>query len=435
MSETAIAAVVLSGALVILLASGVWVALALLCVGILGAAFFSPAPVGPLLSSSVWEVSWNWALTALPLFLWMGEILFRSRLSEDLFGGLAPWLRWLPGRLLHVNVLGCGLMAAVSGSSPVTCATVGRMSVPELKKLGYDERMSIGTLAGSATLGILIPPSIQLIVYGIVAEVSVARLFIAGILPGLLLVGLFMAYVAVWGSLNRDKAPPLEAPLSLVEKLRYSRRLIPVVLLIAAVLGSIYGGIATPTEAAVSGVIGALAISAATGSLTRTVLRDSLLGATRTTCMITFIVVSAQFLSMSLGFTGIPTELAAWVQSLGLTSYELLAVLTVFFIALGCLLDGVSMLVLTAAIVLPMLKTVGIDLLWFGIYFTIVVEIAMITPPIGLNLFVLQGITQRDIWLISKAAAPMFALMIVGLVLITVFSEIVLFLPQLMYAR
>jgi tripartite ATP-independent transporter DctM subunit len=241
-------------ALLAILASGIWVAITLVLVGFGIVALLTPAPAGSLLATTVWDNSWNWALTALPLFIWMGEILFRSRLSEDMFRGLAPWLGWLPGRLLHVNIVGCGVMAAVAGSSSVTCATIGRISLPELKSRGYDERMAIGTLAGSGTLGLLIPPSIMLIVYGIVAQQSISRLFIAGVLPGLLLIALFMSTVVVWAWLNPSKTPPRDPDLSLSEKLARSRRLIPVLLLIGFVLGSIYGGIATPTEAATIGV-------------------------------------------------------------------------------------------------------------------------------------------------------------------------------------
>ena len=433
MTETTISSLVLFGALVFFLASGLWVSLSLMCVAMVAVGLFTPAPVGAMLASSIWEVSWNWALTALPLFIWMGEILFRSRLSEDLFHGLAPWIKWLPGRLLHVNILGCGLMAAVSGSSPVTCATVGRMSIPELKKLGYDEQMSIGTLAGSGTLGLLIPPSIQMIVYGIVAEVSIARLFIAGILPGMVLIALFMSYVMIWAWLNPGKTPTSDIRMTFYQKIKNSRRLIPVVLLIIAVLGAIYGGVATPTEAAVGGVIGALVLSLVTGTLTWPAFRDSLLAATRTSCMIAFIVLCAQFLALAMGFTGIPNALASWVGSLQLSIPALLVVLTIFFILLGCVLDGISMMVLTASVVLPMVQSAGIDLLWFGIYFVIVVEMAMITPPIGINLFVLQGMTQRDIWQITKASLPMFLLMIVGVLIISAFPEIATFLPSLMF--
>ena len=430
--DAATLSIVLFGTMLVLLAGGVWIAMALGIVAWFAIEFFTFAPAGSLLASTVWDSSWNWALTALPLFVWMGEILFRTRLSEDMFAGLSAWLGWLPGRLVHVNIVGCGIMAAVAGSSAVTCATIGRISLPELKKRGYNERMILGTLAGSGTLGLLIPPSIMLIVYGIVSQQSISRLFIAGILPGLLLISLFMAYVMIWSWLRPELTPRDEERLTLREKLWRSRYLIPVVLLIAAVLGSIYGGFATPTEAATVGVLGALALAALSGSLTRKTFVETLLGATRTSCMITFILVSAAFLSMAMGFTGIPRELARWVDGLGLGPYALLAALAVFYIILGCFLDGVSMLVLTAAVVLPMVEAAGIDLLWFGIFAVIVVEMAQITPPVGFNLFVLQGMSGRNILQITGAATPFFFLMMLGLVIITLIPAIVTILPQTM---
>jgi tripartite ATP-independent transporter DctM subunit len=423
---------VLFGALILFLASGVWVAFSLLLVGYIALDVFSPAPGGSLLATTVWDASWNWALTALPLFVWMGEILFRTRLSGDLFTGLAPWLSWLPGRLLHVNIVGCGVMAAVAGSSAVTCATVGRMSIPELKRRGYDEKMAIGTLAGSGTLGLLIPPSIMLIVYGIVAQQSIARLFIAGITPGVMLVLMFMGYTVIWAMLHPERVPPRDIRMGLLEKIWGSRRLLPVIGLIVAVIGSIYGGYATPTEAATVGVIGALVLAGLSGTLSWATFRDSLLGATRTSCMIAFILAGAAFLSVAMGFTGIPVALAGWVDGLGLSALGLLSALTVLFIFLGCFLDGISMLVLTSSVVLPMVASAGIDPLWFGIYLVIVVEMAQITPPVGFNLFVLQGMTGRDILQITRASLPFFFVMLLAIAVITVFPQIVTFLPQLM---
>ena len=429
-------AVIVICMLLVILASGIWVSISLLIVGWFALLFFtSSTTVGSLLATTMWDASWSWELTALPLFIWMGEILFRSRLSEHLFSGLAPWLEWLPGRLLHVNIVGCGIMAAVSGSSAVTCATVGRMSVPELQRLGYDEKMSIGTLAGSGTLGLLIPPSIMMIVYGIVAEVSIARLFIAGVLPGIMLVFIFMGYVTIWGLFNKEKTPAIGQHYTFRERLWASRLLIPVILLIFVVIGSIYGGFATPTEAATIGVLGSLILSAATGDLTWEMFRESVLGGTRTACMLAFIVLCASVLAIAMGFTRIPYTLASWVQTMDLSNYQLLLVLTFFFIILGCFLDGISMMVLTAAVVLPMVRDAGIDLLWFGVYVVIVVEIAQITPPVGINLFVLQAMTGRDIWKITKAALPFFFLMLLGIVVIVVFPEIATYLPRQMMMR
>jgi tripartite ATP-independent transporter DctM subunit len=435
MTDPGTVAVILFTVMALLLASGIWVAVSLTAVGFVALFFFSPAPAGSLLASTVWDASWNWALTALPLFIWMGEILFRTRLSEDMFHGLSPVVGRLPGGLLHVNILGCGVMAAVAGSSAVTCATIGRMSVPELKARGYDERLTIGTLAGSGTLGLLIPPSIMLIVYGVVAQVSISRLFIAGVLPGIMLIGLFMVYVAIRARLNPSLAPPFTERLGFGEKLARARLLIPVVLLIFAVIGSIYGGFATPTEAATMGVVGALILAAWSGSLTRESFAEALMGAVRTSTMIAFILAGAAFLSIAMGFTGVPRVIAGHVEAWNLNQYELLIVLTLLYIVLGCFLDGVSMMVLTASVVLPMVKNSGIDLLWFGIFTVIVVEMAQITPPVGFNLFVLQSLTGRDILRITAASAPFFFLMLLGIVIIVLVPGIVLWPVELMVSR
>lgn len=421
--------------LFVLLGSGLWVAISLLGVAFAGMVLFTDAPTGQVLATTAWGSSNSWALAALPLFIWMGEILFRSRLSEDMFAGLAPWLNRLPGRLLHVNVLGCGVFAAVSGSSAATAATIGKMSIPELDRRGYPPIMSIGTLAGSGTLGLLIPPSIILIVYGVATEESIARLFIAGVLPGILLVGLFMGYVVVWSLLNPGQIPPAGSAMTLGQRLSQSRRLVPVILLIIGVIGSIYAGVASPTDAAAVGVLLALVLSWWSGTLNRQTFVDSLMGATRTSCMIAFILAGAAFLTVAMGFTGIPRMLAEWIGSLGLSPYTLLAALTVFFIVLGCFLDGISVVVLTTSVILPMIEQAGIDRIWFGIYVVLVVEMAQITPPVGFNLFVLQGLTGRNILYIAKAALPFFFLLLLAVVLIVLFPEIATFLPDRMAAR
>lgn len=425
-------ALVLLGLLIVLLALGVWVALALVIVALVAILAFSNAPAGLVLATAFWGHSHSWALTALPLFILMGEILLRSRLSEDMFGGLAPWLGRLPGRLLHVNVLGCAIFAAVSGSSAATAATIGRMSVPELSARGYPERLVLGTLAGSATLGLLIPPSIILIVYGVATEQSIARLFVAGILPGLMLVVLFAAYVAFEALRHPELIPVESARPTLIEKLAASRRLIPVVALIAGVIGAIYSGIASPTDAAALGVVLALLLAATSGSFGRAEFGAALMAATRTSAMIAFILAAAAFLTVAMGFTGLPRNLAAWIGGMGLSPYALLAALTVFFVVLGMFLDGISVVVLTTSIILPMVMAAGIDPLWFGIYLVIVVEMSQITPPVGFNLFVIQGLTGRDIFSIARAALPFFFLLLLGVLLITLFPGIVTSLPEMM---
>jgi len=365
----------------------------------------------------------------------MGEILFRTRLSKDLFSGLSPWLNHVPGRLLHVNILGCGIFAAVSGSSAATVATIGKMTAPELEKRGYPESMVLGTLAGSGTLGLLIPPSIILIVYGVSAEISISRLFIAGALPGLMLVALFMGYTMIWSSLNKDKLPAADAHIPLVEKFRASWKLIPVVSLILFVLGSIYAGFATATEAAVIGVAGSLVLSWLGKDMNWLTFRESLMGATKTSCMIMFILAGAAFLTIAMGFTGIPRVLAENISSMNLSPGWLLFALTIFFIVMGCFLDGISVVVLTTSVVLPMVEQAGIDLLWFGIFLVMVVEMAQVTPPVGFNLFVLQGLTGKNIILIAKYAVPFFLLLMLAALLISIFPEIATWLPQKMTER
>jgi tripartite ATP-independent transporter DctM subunit len=378
---------------------------------------------------TMWGTASSWTLTALPLFVWMGEILFRTRLSEDMFRGLAPWVERLPGRLLHTNVIGCTIFAAVSGSSAATCATIGKMTLPELKRRNYPEGITIGTLAGAGTLGLLIPPSIILIVYGVTAEVSIAKLFVAGVVPGALLAVLFMGYVIAWALLNPGRIPPLEQATTFAQKLHASRHLIPVVLLIAAVIGSIYAGIATATEAAAVGVVGALILSAIQGSLDRSTFTASLLGATRLYCMIALILAGASFLTLSMGFIGLPRHLAEWIAGLGLSKAVLIAALMVFYIVLGCFLDGISMVVLTMAVIVPTVERAGIDLIWFGIFIVLVVEMAQITPPVGFNLFVLQGMTGRQILYIARHTLPMFILMVVAVVLLFAFPGLATWLP------
>lgn len=431
MTEIGITALLLI-LLIMMLAAGVWVAFALMITGIAGMMLLSKAPIGPILATTIWGHSHSWSLAALPMFILMGEILLRSKLSDDMFQGLSPWVGRLPGRLLHVNIFGCAIFAAVSGSSAATAATIGKMSVPELTQRGYPESLIIGTLAGSATLGLLIPPSIILIVYGVATEQSIARLFIAGVIPGAMLVLFFAAYVAIV-SLARPALIPVENErYTLKQKLVAARRLIPIFLLIAGVIGSIYLGIASPTDAAAVGVVFSIILAWSSKSLSIAMLKKSLLGATITSCMIAFILTGAAFLSVSMGFTGIPRDLASWIGSYSLSTFELLAALTLFFIILGCFLDGISVVVLTTSIIMPMVEQSGIDPLWFGIYLVIVVEMSQITPPVGFNLFVIQGLTGIDILRVAKSALPFFLLLLLAVVIIVFIPSIVTFLPELM---
>ena len=418
--------------LLFLLGSGVWVALSMIAVSAIGMALFTTRPVGDAMATTIWGTSSSWTLTALPLFVWMGEILFRTKLSENLFKGLSPWLSKLPGGLIHVNVVGCALFAAISGSSAATVATVGKMSIPELRKRKYPEKLLLGSLAGSGTLGLLIPPSIILIIYGVTIEDSIAKLFMAGIIPGIMIAILFMSYVVIWSIFNKKLMPKTIQNFSFSQKIKGSRQLLPVILLIVSVIGSIYTGIATATEAASLGVVGALTLSWFQKTLNKNTFKLSLLGATKTSCMITFILAGSTFLSLAMGFTGLPRNLAIWIQEMSLSPYMLIFILTIFYIILGMFLDGISAVVLTMAIIEPMIRQAGFDMIWFGIYLVIVVEMAQITPPVGFNLFVLQGLANKDIGYIAKSAFPLFLLMILAVIIIIIFPEIALWLPNQM---
>ncbi|KPH82674.1 MULTISPECIES: TRAP transporter large permease [Bosea] len=426
-------AIVLLGFLVIILASGVWISVGLGLVGLLAMILVTDVPIGQVLATTVWSASNSWTLAALPLFIWMGEILFRTRLSEQMFKGLSPWLQWLPGRLIHTNIIGCGIFAAVSGSSAATVATIGKISLPELKKRGYDEKLSLGTLAGSGTLGLLIPPSIPMVVYAVTANVSVLQVFLGGFLPGLLVMALYMGYVIIWSLLNPDKTPPRDPVLPFMEKVRQSAKLMPCLILIALVFLSLVLGFATATECAAWGVTGALFLAWWSGTLTRATLFESIMSATRLTCMIMLILAGAAFCTAAMAYTGIPAALADWVKGKDLSPHMLVLALTCMYIILGCLIDGISMIVLTAVIVLPMVKEAGFDLVWFGVYLVIHVEMAQITPPVGFNLFVLQNMSGKDTMTIAKAAFPFFLLLNVAVLIITTFPQIVLYLPKLAF--
>jgi tripartite ATP-independent transporter DctM subunit len=418
--------------LFVALASGLWIGMALIAVGLVAMDLATSRPVGDSMVLTIWGSTSSWTLTALPLFLWMGEILFRTKLSEDMFKGLAPWLNKLPGRLLHVNVIGSTIFAAVSGSSAATCATIGRISLPELRARGYPEKLAVGSLAGAATLGLLIPPSIIMIVYGVAADVSIAKLFIAGILPGIVLAMLFMGYIIVWSLLNPSQIPAPEKSMSLGQKLYASRHLIPVVLLIGAVLGSIYSGVATATEAAAIGVLGSFVVSAAEGSLSWKSFVEGVGAACRVYCMIGLILAGAAFLTLAMGFVGLPRHLAEFITAQDLSPFALVMALTVFYLVLGCFLDGISMVVLTIGVLLPTVQAAGFDLIWFGVFTVLLVELAQITPPVGLNLFVLQGLTKHELTYIARTATPMFLMMLLAAVLSYFGQDLILWLPSRM---
>jgi tripartite ATP-independent transporter DctM subunit len=420
--------------LTVLLAGGVWIAIALMACGYAGMLFVGGnVPPGSVLATTVWGNSASWSLAALPLFIWMGEILFRTKLSEEMFRGLAPWLNWIPGRLMHVNVLACGIFGSVSGSSAATCATVAKIALPELKKRGYDETVSLGSLAGAGTLGILIPPSIMMVIYAVQANVSIIQVFLAGFLPGFLVMALYSGYIVIWSLLNPDKQPPPEPRMTFRQKVRESAQLIPTMLLILLVFAALLFGWATATECAAWGVMGSLLIAWYHRMLSWGSFWLSVMGATRVTCMIMLILAGASYMSTSMAYTGVPQALASWVGHFGLSPYALIAALTVMYIVLGTALDGISMIVLTTAVVIPMIKAAGFDLVWFGIFVVLVVEMAEVSPPVGFNLFVLQTMSGKDSNFVAKASLPFFFLLVLAVAIITVFPSIVMVLPRLAF--
>ncbi|OGP62684.1 MAG: C4-dicarboxylate ABC transporter permease [Deltaproteobacteria bacterium RBG_13_49_15] len=426
---------VVFGILFATLAWGVWVGFSLIIVGFVGMVFFSALPAGNNIASSIWATVEKWEYVALPLFILMGEILYRSGISEKLFNALVPWLHRLPGGLLLMNILSCTLFAAVSGSSAATTATVGRITLAELDRLGYDKRLAMGSLAGAGTLGFLIPPSLVMIVYAILAEVSIGKMFMAGILPGLLLSGIYCFYIIYRGIRNPEIAPKTDKSYTWKDRAAAMKDLAPTAALILMVLGSIYGGVATPTEAAALGVFGAFLFALINRRMNTRILMDCLVNAVKTNAMIMLIVVGASFLSRVMGFLGIPAAITKSITQMDLSPYTLMILLGVVYVILGCLLDGFSMVVMTLPIALPMVTAAGFDPIWFGIYLVLMVELAQITPPVGFNLFVIQGLTREPIMKIAYYSLPFFFLMLLATAILTVFPEIALFLPNMMTVK
>ena len=424
------------GLLAIILGAGVWVGLGLYGVGITSLMIFkSSMPVERLLAQVSWNTLTSTELIALPLFIFMAEILFRTRLSSSLFHGLSPWTTWLPGRLCHINVMGCTLFAAISGSSAATTATVGRITLTELFGRGYDRDLAMGSLAGAGTLGFLIPPSVIMIIYGVLAQVSILKLFIAGVIPGLCLAGSYMLYIGLRAKFRPDLIGAEDAKITWKDRFYALKHLGPVLFLILAVLGSMYGGLASPTEAAAVGVFGALLVAILQRSLTWDGFKEAVNGAARTTSMIGLIIAGAVFLSTAMGYLGIPRFVAQQIGALDLGPFGLIVVLLIFYGILGCVLEGMSSIVMTLSITLPLVKSVGYDPIWFGVFVVLVVEMAQITPPVGFNLFVIQGLTGESIGRIAKAAFPFFLIMIFFTILIAVFPQIVMFLPEAVVLR
>ncbi len=424
--------ITLLAVLAVLLSSGTWVGFTLIGVAAVAIEFFAMRSSGAPIATTLWSSSSSWMLSSLPMFVWMGDILFRTRLSEDLFRGLAPIMGRWPGGLLHTNVMGCTIFGSVSGSSAATLTTVAQMTVPELKKRNYPEHLVVGTLAGPATLGLMIPPSIIMIVYGVMTNESIAAINIAGILPGFILAAMFTAYVVIVSKTDKSYKPTEEKPTTFQEKLNAAWLLVPVHVLLFIVLGSMFAGIATATESAAMGVAGALGLAWWQRTLTWENFVQSLMGATRTSAMIAFILAGSAALSLAMGYTGLPNDLAAWVNTLHLSAFGLLMALLVLYLILGCFLDGISCVVLTIGIVEPMVRQAGIDMVWFGIFVVLVVELAQITPPVGFNLFVLQSMTGHNIFKIARWSLPMFLIMLAMVFVMIALPGLATWLPGLM---
>lgn len=415
------------------LAGGLWIGWTLAVTGTVLLAVFRDIPLDKLLAQYTWNILTTQELLALPLFIIMGEILFRTRLSQTLFRGLSPWAALLPGRLLHVNVIGCTIFAAISGSSAATTQVVGRISLSELLKRGYSKDVAVGSLAGAGTLGFLIPPSNIMIIYGVLGDVSIAKLFTAGFIPGALLAGGFMGWIMLHTALKPELIPESERKVRVAtpaEFLTSIRELGPAVFLILCVLGSMYGGFATPSEAAAVGVLGALIVAGVQRELSRAALKAIAIGSIQTCAMIALIVLGASILGSAAAFLGIPAAVAEFVKSLGLSSFMLIVALIVFYLILGCFLDGFSMIVMTLPIVMPIVKAAGFDPIWFGVFLVLVVEMAQITPPVGFNLFVIQGLTEDGLGYIARVTLPYLSIMVLFTMLLAVFPDIALWLPR-----
>lgn len=415
---------------------GTWVFAGLFMVSIAGLmviAGFPEARIGAIVSKILYRSANSWELAAIPMFVWMGEIVFRTDISERLFRGLAPLVDRIPGGLLHTNVAGCTLFAAVSGSSAATTATVGKITTTELNSRGYDRSLALGSLAGAGSLGLLIPPSIVMIIYGLLAEVSIAQLFAAGILPGLLVSGLYTGYIALRCIADPGLAPPTGERFGWLGRLKAAGDLLPVLVLIVLVLGSIYSGIATPSEAAAVGCAATIVLTLLMRQLTWRIFVDSLMGAVRVSCMVCSILVAAAFLSTAMGYLHVPQNIAAAITRLELGPYGLIVVLAAFYILLGLFLDGISITVMSLPITLPLIVQAGFDPVWFGVFLVVMVELGQVTPPVGFNLFVLQGLTGRPIGEVARAAVPFFMLMCLAAAILTAFPDIALWLPTVLF--
>lgn len=418
------------------LAIGVWIGVALIAVSAVLMLTFRSLPMDLLFSQYIYNIMASSDLVALPMFVIMGEILFRTRLSTALFRGLAPWAALVPGRLFHINVMASSVFASISGSSAATTQVVGRISLAELNQRGYAPNIAIGSLAGAGTLGLIIPPSTLIIIYGVLAEESVLRLFTAGVIPGLLLAGTFSLWIAIHSSLQKDAIPESEEAL---RKLKFRQRLAslkelaPVLFLVLAVLGSMYAGIATPTEAGALGVLGATIVTLVQRTLTLETVKEVAIESTKTCSMIGLIILGATILGNVTAMMGIPEFVSHWVGDLGLSPIALIFALLILYLILGTVLEGFALIATTLPVVLPLVEAAGFDKVWFGIFLVIVTEISQITPPVAFNFVVIQGITKRSTGYLARVTMPYLLIMMAFAMLLAVFPGIVTWLPNLLY--
>ncbi len=434
MESAFVTSLLIVASLLLLLASGVWIFASMLVISIGGLFIlndYSFLRIGALMTSVQWRAMTSFELAALPLFVLMGEILFRTRLSEQIFLGLAPWLGWLPGRLLHVVIVACGAFGAVCGSSTATCATISKIALPELKRRGYDEGLSIGALCAGGTLGILIPPSVIMVIYAVAAEVSLIKLFIAGILPGIALMLLFSGFIVVWSLLNPSKVPDGSIDMPFSERFRALAHLGPVIALMTFIFGALFAGWVTATECAAWGVLGAILVAIHSGTFNWASFKESVRAAVRTSVMIIILVAAAGVMSSFMAVAGIPKAVAGAIGALQLAPLALIALLVVVYTVLGMFLDGVSMVLLTLPVALPMVTGAGFDPIWFGVFLVVVIEMGAISPPVGFNLFVLQNMTGRNVFTLGWMSLPFFLLMILLIAIIAVWPQLVMVLPGL----
>jgi len=426
------------GLLAVYLALGVWVFSAVGLVGLTALYFllgFDIDRIGAVMRGTMWRSASTWELSAVPIFVMMGELMYRSDMSERLFRGLAPWVARVPGGLLHTNIAGCTVFAAVSGSTTATTATVGKITTAALAERKYDQSLAIGSLAGAGSLGLMIPPSISFIIYGVLSETSIARLFAAGVFPGLVIAALYSGYIGICAAAKPALAPREADTFTMVDRLKGLLDLLPVTALVLLVLGSLYSGIATPSEAAVVGFLGAFMMVLFTGQLTWKLFTDSVAGTIKITTMGISILVAANFMSSAMAYLHVPQEIAKFIVGLGLSPYALILLVAVFYVILGLFLDGLSIMVMTLPITLPLVAGAGFDPVWFGVFIVIMIELGLVTPPIGFNLFVLQVMTGRPMGFIARAAFPFFLLLCLAAVIITAFPQIALWLPDVLFNR